>query len=185
MLYRASEIGKPRYVYLLQNWVFGAAYFTKTTCWSYEQERRMVAGKKEVHEVGEFLLLHVPNECIKSLICGPQTDTETIQMLQQKANEIECDYFQLKIGRSSASPYLIGADGESYIFNGAGILKSSHCCSSCKEPLERAAHFCSWCQIDDSHRIAAAQRNPYRIFHELGILDAYLERMSNVSRGRR
>jgi len=185
MLYRASEIGKPRYVYLLQNWVFNSAYYTKTTCWSYEQERRMVVGEKEVREASQLLLLDVPKECVKALISGPQTDAETISRLRDKADELGCNYFQLKIGRSYSSPFLINADGASFIFDGTEIVPSAQYCASCREPLLRSSNFCSWCQIDESHMRAAAQRNPYRIYHELGILDSYIQSMHNVSQGRR
>lgn len=181
MLYRASEIGKPRYVYLLQNWVFRSAYFTKTTCWNYEQERRMVVGDNEIRSAGELLLLDIPQECVKALISGPQADEETISALREKALELGCSYFQLKIGRSSATPFFIDEGGEPFIFNGTEIVRSPQYCSSCHEPLSRSADFCSWCQIDESHMEAAARRNPYRMYHELGILDSYVESMNKIN----
>lgn len=182
MLYRASVIGKGRYVYLLKNWVFSAAYYTKTTCWSYEQERRMVTGENEVRSVGDLLLLDVPKECVRTIICGPQASVETIEKLQAKAIELQCNYFQLKIGRSSALPFLSNLDGKSFIYKDNEIVPSVSCCANCQEPVPSSRKSCSWCQIDDSHVTAAAQRNPYRLYQSYGLLGSYIAGMDNITR---
>jgi hypothetical protein len=182
MLYRASEIGKPRYVYLLQNWVFKSAYFTKNTCWSYERERRMVVSEQEIRKADEMLLLDVPTECIKSLIVGPRANDETTAALRVKADELGCHYFQLRVGKSSASPFLVDEGDVPYQFDGSSIEPSSQYCNSCLEPLVYSSELCSWCQIEESHMQAAASRNPYRLYHNMGLLDAYVESMDNISR---
>jgi len=183
MLHRASVIGKGRHVYLLQHWVMKAAYFTKTTCWDYEQERRMVAGAGEVRDVGALLLLDVPKDCVKTIVSGPQASAETIAIIEQKANELECDYYKLKIGKTSASPFLINSSGEPFIFKDNHIVPSISHCSSCKEPVSSLRKLCSWCQIEQSHIDAAARRNPFRLFQSMGILDSYIDNMNIISRG--
>lgn len=185
MLYRASEIGKPRYVYLLQNWVFRAAYFTKTTCWSYEQERRMVANENEVRDMAGLLLLDVPKDCIRAIISGPRASNVIAKALQEKADELGCNYYQLKIGKSNASPYFIDESGSPFEFNGENIEQSMQSCETCREPISQQREFCSWCQIDESHREAAALRNPYRLYHHYGILESYIQSMDAISRKHR
>ena len=90
MLYRASGIGKPRYVYMLRKWVFSAAYFTKTTAWSYEQERRMVVPEAETRRIGDIILMDVKKDCVKSLIAGPRASQQTIDAVRDKANDLGC-----------------------------------------------------------------------------------------------
>lgn len=70
MLKRACYIGKPRYYYLLRKGVFSSAYYTKHTHWSYEQERRLVAGVDNVKMVGDLMLLEFPVDFISSVIVG-------------------------------------------------------------------------------------------------------------------
>jgi len=182
MLYQASRIGKPRYVYFLRKWVFSAAYFTKTKAWSYEQERRMVVQESETRRVNDIILMDVPKDCVKSLIAGPRASQETVDAVRKKAHDLGCAYFQLQIGRSSAAPFFIDSAGNPFIFDGKNIVASSQYCSSCREPISVQAKECSWCQIEDSHMLAAAHRNPYRMYHSYGLLDSYIQAMDNVGR---
>lgn len=46
VLARAFHICKPRYIYWLNGCIRNAAYLTKQTCWSYEQERRVIIDEK-------------------------------------------------------------------------------------------------------------------------------------------
>lgn len=182
ILYRASRIGKGRHVYLLQNAVMHSAYFTKTTCWGYELERRMVAAENDVRRAGDLLLIDLPSECVKSLICGPRASDELKAGLRAKAEEFGCNYYQLKIGRSTASPFFTDIIDNPHIFDGSKIEPCEQHCSSCTEPVAYKKKFCSWCQMDDSHRFAAAARNPYRIYQDLGLLDKYIDGMNEITR---
>lgn len=182
MLYRASIIGKPRYVYLLQKGVFSAAYYTKTTCWSYEQERRMVIHESETRRVGEMVLMDVPKDCVTALISGSRASDETIAKLRERAEELGCNYFQQRVGRTTALPYFIDSIEDPYVFDGGEIRPSSQYCGACKEPIPSATDECSWCQIDESHRNAAASRNPYRMMAHYGMLESYMEDMNSIGR---
>lgn len=182
MLYRAFEIQKPRYVHFLRKGVFSSAYYTKTTCWSYENERRMLVGEKEVRKIGGLILVDVPNNCMTSIIAGPRTSSELKERLRAKAAEIGCNFFQIMIGRSSAIPYFLGEDGECYVFEVDALRKAGNTCSKCKEPSAPAADECSWCQIDDSHRENAAMRNPYRMMAHYGLLDSYIQGVTAIDR---
>jgi hypothetical protein len=174
MLYRAYEIGKPRYTYFLQRGVFNAAYFTKTSCWSYEQERRMIVSESDTRKAGSLSLLDVPNDCITSIICGPRGSEQMKLALIKKAQEIECRYFELCIGKSSATPYFVDTDGQPFLFDQAEITPSHQYCEACNEPIAVAAEQCSWCQIDDELRQHVASRNPFRILDRAGLLESYI-----------
>lgn len=182
LLYKASRIGKGRHVFLLQNAVMHAAYFTKTTCWQYELERRMVASIDEARQAGDLILLDIPSDCIKALICGARASADLKAAIREKAKELGCDYYQLRIGRSTANPFFVDIIENPHIFDGTKIEPCEQHCSSCTEPLAAKQKFCSWCQIDDSHRFAAAARNPYRLYESLGMLDNYVEGMNEITR---
>ena len=185
MLYRAYAIGKMRYIYLLRKGVFSAAYYTKATCWSYELERRMIVRQSETRSVGDLILMDVPWNCVKSLICGPRASPETICAIRDKASKLGCGYFELKIGRTSAVPFFLDSEGHTFTFNGTNIEQCSNFCSTCKEPLATGSELCSWCQIDDSHKSEAATRNTYRMLDHYGLLKDYVTGMDDISRRHR
>jgi hypothetical protein len=179
-LYRAFVTGKPRHTYFLQHGVFNAAYFTKATCWSYEQERRMVVSGSEVRQVGALTLVDVPIKCITSIIAGSKASENTRSALRMKAEKIGCQYFDLRIGKSSVIPYFVAGDGRSFSFDSASIAQSDFPCETCKEPLSAELEMCSWCQIDDELRRQVALRNPFRILDHYGLLEGYLRKTDAI-----
>lgn len=179
-LYRAYEIGKPRYMHFLRRGVFSAAYYTKATCWSYEQERRMILKESETRLLDELILMDVPKDCITGLIIGPRASKETTHIIREKANQIGCRYFQLMIGRISPEPYFLDEHETSYVFNDKGIELSSHFCSSCKEPVLKELEQCSWCRIEEFHKEDAALRNPYRMLAHYGLLESYIKSVKSI-----
>lgn len=183
MLYRAHVIGKPRYTYFLQGGTFNAAYFTKASCWAYEMERRMIVDESAVRCSGELLLLDVPKSCITAVIAGARADEVLINELAGHATTFGCSFFQMKIGRTTISPYFLDGEGTPFIFNGERLVVADHPCESCKEPISEGNSACSWCQITDEHRYDAAIRNPYRILDHIGHLDSYLESMNKITAG--
>lgn len=181
-LKRAYEIGKPRYFHMLSTGVFNAAYYTKATCWSYEQERRMLVKQTETRCIDNLILLDVPNECITSLICGPRSSPETKNALREKANQLSCEYYELKIGKTSAIPFFVNLKGESFAFNGTSIEYSTNPCELCMEPLFTTVKLCSWCQINDSHNNEAMMRNTYRMLDRYELLSNYIQGMQDIDR---
>lgn len=182
-LYRAYEIGKFRYMHFLRQSVFSAAYYTKQLCWSYEQERRMIADESEVSKREGLVLLDAPANCVRSIVCGPRASEEAIASLRTKAESIGCQFLQMKIGRSSGLPFFVEFEGKPAIFNGAGFSSAQYSCVSCREPIAEGPDSCSWCQIDDSHRQNAASRNSYRLLAQYGMLESYLEGVNRIDRG--
>lgn len=182
-LQRAYVIGKPRYVYFLQNGVFHAAYFTKATCWSYELERRMVIEEHGVRLAPPLLLLDVPIACVTSVIAGPRASEATKALLRQFCEQSGSRYLEMRIGKSSAEPYFVDVADTPYRFVGDRIEGSPHYCGICGEPT-LAGDLCSWCAIEEAHREQAAMSNPFRMLAEHDLLESYLDSMDAVGRAK-
>jgi hypothetical protein len=180
-LYRAYAIGKPRYLYMLHGGVFSAAYYTKASCWNYEEERRMIVHESEIRTTNGLMLVDIPKECVTALICGPRASAETTTSIRSKAKQLGCNFFEMIIGRSAISPFFINSDGDTFIFSESNIKRTGKRCSSCKEPLSSSAKKCSWCKINDAHKNDAANRNIFRSLNELGLLDNYIKTMVEVT----
>ncbi len=158
-LLKAYTTLKNRHVYLVQRGVGSAAYFTKATTWSYEQERRMIVHDDETRMLGELIIVDVPPDCVSALISGPRASPETLDAVRAAAARFGCSYFDARIGRSSTLPFFVNADGETCVFDGTSIEPAAHSCE-CGEPLSVESDQCSWCKICDSHREQATARNP-------------------------
>lgn len=175
LLARAYHIMKFRYNKWLIDAIFVSAYFTKTVCWSYEQERRMVIDHEAVRAAGNLLLLDVPGDTIRSIICGPKASPEVAEKLKQIAGDIGCQYYDLRMGRSSAIPYMIDKSGNPFVFTKSGISQCDYHCQECNEPTGEGVETCSWCLIDDGARYRAAQNNSFRLLDRLGLLESYIK----------
>lgn len=181
ILHRAYVIKKFRYVYMLQRGVFNAAYYSKATCWSYEQERRMLVREEETRESGNLILMDVPKDCVTALICGPRASEETSRIVRERALQLDCRFFDLRVGKSSAIPYLLDQNGGTYSFTGTAIEEAGSACSSCGEALTTDSESCSWCQITEAHALEAAHSNPFRILDHAGMLDSYIAEMNEIT----
>lgn len=179
-LYRAYQIGKPRYVYFLNQDVFSAAYYTKTTCWSYEQERRMVIPESETRKAGDLTLIDFPSTCVSAIICGPRTSEANAKRLADIASTLNCKFYSIGIGRTSAIPFFISQEGTPHTFDGTAIRSCPQYCASCREPNNKDDELCSWCQIEDDHERDAAARNPFRMYARYGMLDSYIKDMNEI-----
>lgn len=182
MLRRAHHVGKFRYVYLLQRLVFSSAYFTKASCWEYEQERRMLVPEEALRERDKILLLDVPYKCVTALVAGPRTSADVVAELRRAASQIGCPFLSSRIGRSTAVPFFVDAGDETHCFDGRGLAPVDSKCESCGEPMEKEGVECSWCGITEAHKAAAASGNSFRTLDRAGLLDLYLERMDEITR---
>ncbi|HKR75503.1 MAG TPA: DUF2971 domain-containing protein [Rhodanobacter sp.] len=181
MLYRVHVIKKPRYTYFLQGGVFHAAYYTKTSAWAYEVERRMVAAETDVRVASDLLLLDVPASCVTAIIAGARADPMLVAALEQRATNFGCAFYRMQIGRTHIEPFFRNASGAPHVFDGARIVPAANICKACKEPLDVGKETCSWCQITDEHRLEAAAGNPYRILDRIGELDNYIKSMDGIT----
>ena len=181
MLKRAYHIGKTRYHFLLQQGVLSTAYFTKQSCWSYEQERRLIIQKKDIVELNSIKLLNFPLSCISALIVGCQASEETKEFVFEIAKKIGASFYEMKIGRSSSIPFFVDEE-EVYTFKDNGINKVETVCSLCGEPVAPFYENCGWCSINDEHKFDAAGRNPFRVMSAIGTLDKYYKTMLDVGK---
>lgn len=180
MLARACHIGKPRYYYLLRKGVFSAAYYSKHTHWSYEQERRLVAGNDDIKKIGDLMLLEFPVNFISSIIVGTKANEETKKLAFKKSQKIGSSYYEMRVSKLSIDPYFIDKDGIRYAFNNGEIQKRSHICKGCGEPISDEIEKCSWCSIDEHHVKNAYLNNPLRMLHTMGQLDEYIRSMDEI-----
>lgn len=183
MLERAYVVSKPRHIGWLWQAIGSAAYFTKQTCWSYEQERRFIASDKLAIKINDQLtLLHFPHNCVTSIIVGAKASTETKSQLKAVAESIGCKYFEKHIGKSSTTPFLTDTENNTYVFNGNEIVLTQERCQHCKEPTNSESELCSWCNINDQHIKNAQFRNSFRMLNNAGILDTYLEKFVQIGK---
>lgn len=180
---RVLRIGKPRYTYLLRSAVMNAAYFNKSTCWAYEHERRMVVTNNDVIMSGDLMLMNIPGSCVSSIICGARATKATKNILKEISKRLSAEFYELRIGRNSAVPYLIDERGTAHSFIDAEIAPSKSSCGSCSEPIDKGEEeCCTWCQISDETKVEVALSNPYRILDHYGGLQNYIAQMNAVGR---
>jgi hypothetical protein len=132
MAYGASKM---RHTYRLRQGVLHSAYFTLTSCWAYEPERRLVVPEKNTRETGTIILFDVPNECVTSIIFGSRASEATRLSLKNKAQEISCSYFELRIGKNSATPFFVDAAEQPFVFNNGELGQRDQYCGTCLEPI--------------------------------------------------
>jgi Protein of unknown function (DUF2971) len=185
LLRHAHATCKPRHVYMLQHAVGRAAYFTKLTCWSYEQERRLVVGKKDVVAANGIDLLRVPTGCVTALIAGCRASKHTKKRLKDIAARRGTRYFEMNISRSTSTPYFIDGTGAVWEFRAGQFDECELTCGSCGEPVQQDKDQCPWCSItkDDEH--IAAGRNPMRMLSAHGLLEEYYRDMAEIDRRHR
>ena len=183
LLHRAHATCKPRHVYFLQSAVFSAAYYTKHACWSYEKERRLVAGPEDCNELNDLLLIQIPSDCITSLIVGHKSNYETKANIEALSKKLGCSYYEMHIGRSTPTPFFSSSNKAIYTFNGDNIVKNQSSCCSCNEPVANAKEICPWCSIEHTHKASAASRNPMRMLDELGMLSQYYREAVAIGSG--
>lgn len=181
-LLKAHYIGKYRHVTWLWQAVTTAAYYTKQNCWNYEQERRLVTSETLTTKINANLsLLLVPSEFVKSLIVGAKASDETKSKIRQLCIDLNCNYYEKRIGRSSTTPFFVNANNMTFTFKDGEIAEHLDSCTSCLEPkLGRDSEKCSWCNITPYDEEEAAHKNAFRLLDRAGILEGYLERFMQV-----
>lgn len=184
LLGRAYVISKPRYIGWLQQAIGSAAYYTKQTCWSYEQERRLIINERHIEKINETLaLLYFPKELVTALIVGAKSPQTLKDKIKEISELIGCNYYEKRIGKSSTTPFFLDSQNNTYIFNNKEIVLHRERCDSCKEPkIHPDSKLCSWCSINESHEIDAARRNAFRMLHRAGILEQYIEKFIEIGK---
>ncbi|OHZ32918.1 hypothetical protein BBL07_20450 [Agrobacterium vitis] len=171
----AAHRKKPRDAMALRSAVIYQAYFSKYLEWSYEQEVRAVNIDEYVEDVNGNRILYVPKKCVAAIISGAKSSPQTIDVLQEAAQELGAEFFVAKIGRSYPAPYLITSGDGRRVFAGGEIAPPIAECAECAEPLREKGDLCPWCSIDDAQRLEAASNNPFRILDHYGLLEEYID----------
>lgn len=180
LLAKVSVIKKPRYVVWLHGAVFKEAYFSKHMDWHYEQESRFVSLKNATKTVMGNEILHIPSDCVTSIIVGNNYPTEQVPITTELSNNYSLSWYELKIGKSYPRPYLKNISGDIFVFINDNIVEAEDVCGSCSEPLLGRTELCPWCSITDAHKQEAAQGNPFRMMDRYGTLEKYLEEVSKI-----
>lgn len=181
MMQQAYMTGKPRHSYFFWNAIEYAAYFTKHTCWNYEQERRLVVDENNIIHKNGHMILNIPIECIESIISGPRTKEDLKNNAHSLASKLSFKYYDMKIGKTNSFPYFLN-DNEVYIFQNNQLEKVDYFCTECKEPITDKSTICSWCKIDDKQLEYAASRNPMNLLGQAGMLESYLSTIQNIGK---
>lgn len=178
----AFRRGKPRDLMFLLYGVQNAAYFTKNSCWQYELERRLVVSDDDVVHVNNNMIFYIPIHCVSAIIAGPKTKNDDRVKAIGIASKNNCRYFEVCIGRSSSDPYLLDEAKNTFIFDGSDIVKSTHACPICKEPISKDQSACLWCSIDEVDKFKAASKNVLRMMSERGDLDRYIQDFNEIGK---
>lgn len=174
---------KPRHTFFLQKAVMASAYFTKQSCWSYEQERRVLVPQYIIEENDGNMIFFVPADCVTAIIAGAKIDNEYWQIAQQISHSIECELFRGYIGNSYPDMFFRGGNNEIFVFSGERIDRADAVCNVCSEPLTYGSdsiETCNWCSITEAHNEYAAMSNPYRALQQAGILEEHLKSMESI-----
>lgn len=182
---KAAVARKPRHAVWLQNAVVSGAYFSKYTCWSYEQECRLVVPPKAIELVGESMILFAPLEFVTSIIAGSKASAVEKDASKAVADEYGLAWYEGVIGKSVATPFLVDNDRGVFVFNGQGISTAESICDSCREPIAQGCQQCVWCRITEEDEREAARGNPFRVLDHYGLLDGYMETVSKIERSRK
>ncbi len=183
LLARAYHIGKPRYIYFLQRYIHSSAYLRKQTCWSYEQERRLITSEEALKKINDWLmLLPVPIDCVTSFIVGKNANETLKEKIRQLADQTQTRYLEMVFGRTTTQPFMLLDGKQSHIFKNGEIVPAPSACQRCKEPIMTSEKLCSWCSITDDHRQNATLSNSFRMLQDAGILDQYLSTMHQIGR---
>lgn len=167
---------KPRDAMALRRAVYYHAYFSKYSEWSYEKEARAINLEEYVEEVAGNMILYMPAGCIQMISSGANASAGSRETLETRARELDADYYDAKIGRSYPTPYLVSLNKEPRVLIDGIISPPLGECRQCAEPMKDPGDVCPWCAIDEDHRLAAAQGNPFRILDRHNLLEEYFNR---------
>lgn len=181
-LLQAAVTKKPRHAIWLREGVMSAAYFSKHSCWAYEEECRVVVSEDDIVLDGQNMILHIPVEAVTSILIGKNFPDNLVEKSKALAESRDLTWYCERIGKSHPLPFFISSDGTTSAFGENGIEPSENACETCDEPIAADRHACSWCSIEDGHEVEAALGNPLRMLYELGQLDEYMREFRNLGR---
>lgn len=179
----AYETSKPRHTFRLQRAAFNAAYFTKSTYWSYELERRFVIGDDALRIQDGIATIPFPHDCVTAIIVGPKAEPKVVTKIDEFCKKAGYAFYQMHIGRSSIRSFFVDGLKRSLVFDGNDLVQAENSYLDCDEPLDNdTEEKCHRCAVSESDKANAAIRNPMRRLAQVGLLDDYLNRVSHIER---
>lgn len=185
MIERAAVTMKPRHAVWLRDAVLSQSYFSKHTAWTYESEVRLVTTEQHIEDVSGSMILHIPIDCVKSLIIGKNSGKEAIKLSKEICKNYQIRWLQEIIGKSHPAPFFKDEDDAVFSFEDNNIAAVLNKCSECHEPVSADKEFCPWCSITDDNRFVAARNNPLRLLDHIGHLEGYLRGVEAIKKGLR
>ncbi len=179
-LQRAAVTGKARHTMWMMDAIVHHAYFTKQTCWSYEEEQRLFGINKHVKDS----ILSIENSCVKSIISGKNSSKDFDNNASLFANKIGARFLKSHIGKSYPRPFFRDEDDVSYIEIDTHTSPSPYTCDSCNEPTIEPVERCVWCNISDRDLANASHRSMLSAIHRMGGLDDYIQQFRAVGKKR-
>jgi hypothetical protein len=173
LLRLATAWGKFRHIYRVQQLAYRTAYFKKNSCWSYEKERRLVVEESAIVVKNGSMQLMLPAKCVTAIIVGARADRDTRTKVLGLTGNLDCAFYEMRIGKSTSTPFFLSAGEESCVFLDEAIRLCPGFCKKCKEPNNNAKEHCSWCSITDYDEYRAATKNPLRVLAATGLLEDY------------
>jgi len=178
---------KPRHTFFFHKQVMASAYFSKQSCWSYEQERRVVVPQQNIEEINGNMVFFAPAECVTALIAGARIEDKYWQQAEKISDSIGCTLYRGYIGKSYPEIFFRDKNNRVHVFSDGGLIRTDTICKTCSEPLSHSdneSDVCSWCSITEVHEENAAKSNPYRVLQHAGILEEHVKAMESIWRGK-
>jgi hypothetical protein len=165
---------KPRHSHFLRQLVCFTAYFTKKTCWSYEQEKRLMFQDNDIETINfddENMLLYIPVNCVTAIICGYNANQEYTKEALEISKKLNCNFYKIQLGKNSSEPFFKNEFEDIHVFRKGQIENTIYSCNECGEPIkDKLENKYKWCKITEEDAYSAALTNPLRIIKEnLGI----------------
>lgn len=169
----AATTCKPRHVHRARSLAFRSAYFTKSDCWAYEQERRLVLDGSHFDEDEKLMIREFPASCVTAIISGCRTRKEDLESLREAAIRFGCPNLHLRLGKSISQPYFVGRQTAPEVFDGHEITPADFSCGSCGDPIEEERLSCPWCDMTEEDATEAALNDPMRLYAIAGMPNPY------------
>lgn len=173
---RASVTGKARHSMFMMDAIIHHAYFTKQTCWSYEQECRLVNFNKYM----SGSILEFPTTPIRSIISGTNAGSDFDNKASKMADEIGSKFYKERIGKSYAEPFFIDRGNRTNSHSAGTISQCQFVCEKCNEPTQINEEYCPWCKITESHITDASHRSMLVAIDRSGGLDDYIRQYLSI-----
>lgn len=169
----AMNTGKARHMRQTLDAAYRQAYFTKSSAWSYEHERRLVVNRIDVSDHNGMLLARVPIPALKCIIVGGSAEDATVSTCKAFANRHSVPMYTLRFSRKVNRPYFtLHSSAKIFQWTPSGMSAVGVTCVTCGEPVldsDEEDDDCPWCKCSDDARGEAGMLNSYGLMRYLDV----------------